>query len=494
MRHAYSVEQCRAADLAAQRTVSESVLIDRASTAVERRAAAMLGSVYGARVVVLAGSGHNGADALWAGLKLQQRGARVDVVVAAEPRDVHGKEPLQRLRAGGSRDARRAELADADLVVDGLVGIGFTGALRDPELAERASEAALVLAVDVPSGVDADTGSVEGAAVRADVTVTFGGLKPGLLLDPGAGYAGHVEVADIGLTSELTGEPVRVLDAFDVGRLLPTPDRESSKYTRGVVGVLAGSDLYTGAAALCCGGAVRSGAGMVQLFSAAPAVAVVRAAWPEVVAFADVDADRLADNDTVTGWVVGPGMGTDERATAAVRAVLGTDLPVIVDADALTIAALDPSMLKRAAPTVITPHLGEFARLTGLGADKARADRLGAARRAAADLDVTVLLKGTTTVVAEPGGAAYINPTGTPWLATAGTGDVLSGAIGALLAAGFGAGEAAAVGAWLHGLAGRFAAAPDGVAEAPLSASDVLEHLPAAIRAARQRSPSAPTC
>jgi len=165
--------------------------------------------------------------------------------------------------------------------------------------------------------------------------------------------------------------------------------------------------------------------------------------------------------------------------------VLGTNLPVLVDADGLTLAATDLALLRRAAPTIITPHLGEFARLTGVAAQDARRDRLGAARRAAAELGVTVLLKGTTTVVAEPGGAAYINATGTPWLATAGTGDVLSGAVGALLARGLPPAEAAAVGAWLHGLAARLAAAPDGSSSGPLSAGDVLARLPAAIRAAR---------
>lgn len=485
MRFAYSVESSRVADRAAQEHVSERVLIDRASSALARRAAAMLASVYGAHVVVLAGSGHNGADALWAGVKLQQRGARVDVVIAAEPRDEHGAEPLSRLRSLGARDLPRACLPDCDLVIDGLVGLGCTGSLRSPECADYASAAPLVLAVDIPSGVDADTGGVSGAAVRADVTVTFGGLKPGLLVDPGAKYAGQVEVADVGLAAYLPAGSVRLLDADDVGRALPEPGRESSKYTRGVVGVVAGSDQYTGAAMLCCGAAVRVGAGMVQLFSAASAVAAVRAVWPEVVAFTDPDPAGLAHNETITAWAVGPGMGTDAVARRRLAAVLSTDLPVIVDADGLTLAAADPTLLRRAARTVITPHLGEFARLTGIGVDEARADRLGAARRAAAELGVTVLLKGTTTVIADPDGTAYINPTGTPWLATAGTGDVLSGAIGALLATGLGAGDAAAVGAWLHGLAGRLAAAPGGAATGPLAAGDVLAQLPAAIRATR---------
>ncbi|HZG93433.1 MAG TPA: NAD(P)H-hydrate dehydratase [Mycobacteriales bacterium] len=486
MRPAYSVEATRAADRLAQQTTSEAVLIDRASAAVARRGAALLGTVYGARVVVLAGSGHNGADALWAGVKLRDRGAQVDVVVAADPKDEHGAEPLRRLRGLGARDVGGAAVGAADLVVDGLVGVGFTGSLRQADLAEAAGTARAVLAVDVPSGVDADTGAVAGAAVRADVTVTFGGLKPGLLLDPGAEYAGVVEVADIGL-ADLLAEPVaEVLDADDVHGAMLEPPRESSKYTRGVVGVVAGGDRYTGAAVLACGGAVRAGAGMVYLFSSPGAVDVVRAAWPEVVAFADPDPARISDNDKVGAWVVGPGLGTDDRALGLVRAVLASDRPAVVDADAITLAAHEPALLQRAAPTVVTPHLREFERLTGVGKEASGSDRLGTARRAAGELAVTVLLKGTTTVVAGPDGSAYINPTGTPWLGTAGTGDVLAGAVGALLAGGLGAPEAAAVASWLHGLAGRLAADAGGDPEgAPISAGDLLTTWPAAVRATR---------
>lgn len=492
MRSVYSVAAAREADRRAQQTVSEAVLIDRASSALASRAAAMLDRVYGGHVVVLAGSGHNGADALWAGVKLRDRGARVDVVVASAPRDEHGRVPLDQLAARGARRVGVDALAAADLVIDGLVGVGFSGALRSPELAEAASAARAVLAVDVPSGVNADTGAVAGAAVRADVTVTFGGLKPGLLLDPGAEYAGVVEVADIGLAAHLTDPVAEVLDADDVDLAMLEPPHESSKYSRGVVGVVAGSERYTGAAVLACGGAVRGGAGLAYLFSAAAAVDVVRAAWPEVVAFADPDPERLADNERVGAWVVGPGLGADERGAALLHAVLASDRPVVIDADAITLVAEEKQLLKRTAPTVLTPHLGEFERLVGVGRDASAADRLGGARQAAADLGVTVLLKGTTTVIAVPDGSAYINPTGTPWLATAGTGDVLAGAVGALLAGGLDAGAAAAVATWLHGLAARLAATAGGHPEgAPIAAGDVLSAWPDAVRATRE-SPGEP--
>lgn len=482
MRYAYPRAESREADQAAQRDTNEATLIDRASSAVARRAAAMLGSVYGAHVIVLAGSGHNGADALWAGLKLRQRGARVDVVLAGQPRDEHGAEPLRRLRSGGTRDVPSSSMRDCDLVIDGLVGLGFTGSLRTPQLAEDANTAPLVLAVDIPSGVDADTGAVEGAAVRADVTVTFGALKTGLIVDPGAGYAGAVEVADVGLTVHFPADGVRVMDADDVASALPEPPRDSSKYSRGVVGVVAGSEQYTGAAALCAGAALRAGAGMVHLLSTPTALSAARSAWPELVFFDVGQHADLVRNDKIDAWVVGSGMGSDDGARDALRSVLGSDRPVIVDADALTLVASDPSLLVRSAPTVLTPHLGEFVRLTGVTAHVVRRDRIGAARDAAVSLGVTVLLKGTTTVIAEPDGTTYLNPTGTPWLATAGTGDVLSGVIGTLLAKGLQVGVAAAAGAWLHGLAGLLTAAPDGGGAGPLTASQVLANLPAAIR------------
>jgi hydroxyethylthiazole kinase-like uncharacterized protein yjeF len=348
----------------------------------------------------------------------------------------------------------------------------------------------VVVAVDLPSGVDADSGETSGAVVTADVTVTFGTWKPGLLIDPGAGHAGLTELIDIGLRPYLPGPDVAAYGASDVAALLPRPGRESDKYRRGVLGIVAGSDRFTGAATLAVGGALRGGAGMIRLVSAGSAAAVVRQRWPEAVITltgdtAPVPGQELAAAGRVQAWLAGPGMGTDEAARRRLAAVLATGLPVLVDADGLTLAASEPALLTgRAAPTLLTPHAGELARLLGASAADVAARRAEHARAAAAKFGACVLLKGSTTVIASPAGAPLlVNPTGTGWLATAGSGDVLSGLAGALLAQGLGAAEAAAAAAYLHGIAARYAAGGAGPSGgAPIGAADVIDALPDAIR------------
>jgi hydroxyethylthiazole kinase-like uncharacterized protein yjeF len=474
------------------------------------------------------------------------------------------EEGLAALRAAGGRQAGPADptvpaaLGAADLILDGLLGIGGHGGLREPQatLAGLAARSpAVVVAVDLPSGVDADTGVVEGAAIQAGVTVTFGTLKPGLLIDPGARHAGVVELVDIGLGPYLDAPDAIAMQAADVDARLPRPPDESDKYRRGVVGIVAGSERFTGAAALSVGGAIRGGAGMVRLVSAAPAVAVVRLLWPEsviTVTGQDIPAgEDIRAAGRVQAWVVGPGMGTDDEAAERLAAVLASDVPVLVDADGLTLLAARKQLLARDAPTLLTPHAGELGRLLGADPADVESRRLEHARKAAASLGATVLLKGSTTVIATPdgrsaarqggpggagrGGAGageaerggpgagdggghdeqpvWVNLTGTSWLATAGTGDVLSGLAGSLLAQGLEAGEAAATAAYLHGLAARLAAAgagsrpvpavepsgdgwdltnPEvsraGYAEAPIGAADVVGALPDAIRSVRRRT------
>jgi hydroxyethylthiazole kinase-like uncharacterized protein yjeF len=310
---------------------------------------------------------------------------------------------------------------------------------------------------------------VAGAAFTADLTVTFGCLKPGLLVGAGADRAGEVRLVDIGLAPHLPAAAVRVLERADVAALLPAPGSDADKYTRGVVGIVAGSVPYSGAAVLCTGAAARGGAGMVRYAGTVPDA--VRARWPEAV----VAPPRPSEAGRVQAWVAGPGMGTDAAARALLDDVLASDVPVLVDADGITLLAGQPDALRRRrAPTVLTPHDREFARLAG----PVGPDRIGAARRAAADLGAVVLLKGNRTVVASPDGTAYVNPTGTSWLATAGSGDVLSGLGGALLASGLEPAVAAAAAAYLHGVAGRLAAGG-----APTTASAVLDAVPAALRA-----------
>ncbi|MGR6924051.1 NAD(P)H-hydrate dehydratase [[Actinomadura] parvosata] len=476
MRTAYTADQIRGAEHALMARLPEGTLMQRAAAGLAAVCADLLGRVYGRRVVLLVGSGDNGGDALYAGERLARRGARVEAVLAGSKTHEAG---LRALLDAGGRVAEAPAVEAADLIIDGLVGIGASGALREPyaRLAQEANAArGTVVAVDVPSGVDASSGRVAGAAVRAGVTVTMGAYKTGLLVDPGAAFAGRVELCDIGLGPYLPDPDVAALTGRDVDGLLPRPGGESDKYRRGVLGVAAGSDLFTGAAVLAVGGALRGGAGMVRYAGREAPVAQVRARWPEAVVTL-LDEPSIEHVGRVQAWVLGPGLGTDAWAHELAARVLATDVPVLVDADGLTLVSRDTALLRRAAPVLITPHAGELSRL--IGADRAaiEAARLEHARRAAAELGVTVLLKGSTTVVAEEGRPARVNVTGTPWLATGGTGDVLSGLAGALLAQGLSCYDAASCAAFLHGVAGGLAA--DG---APLAAADVATAIPAAMR------------
>jgi hydroxyethylthiazole kinase-like uncharacterized protein yjeF len=473
MRAAHRVAQVRAAEEALMTRLPEGALMQRAASALAIACAQRLGAVYGARAVLLVGSGNNGADALWAGARLAGRGAAVTAVLtgAAAP------DALAALRAAGGRVGGPDALDDADLVVDGLVGIGGTGPLR-PSAAALVVEGEHVVAVDVPSGVDADTGAVSGPAVRAGLTVTFGTGKPGLFVGQGRLHAGRVEVVDIGLGPHLPAPELALMEDVDVAMCLPVRESGGDKYTAGVVGIAAGSQQYTGAAVLATGAAVRAGAGMVRFAGVEHAADHVRARWPESVVTTVMPGDGKAvvDIGRVQAWVVGPGMGTDDDAASVLEAVLSTGVPVLVDADALTICAQHPEWLRsRAAPTLLTPHDREFERFgTAIGDD-----RVDAVRRLAGDLGVTVLLKGDATIVSD-GDRVLVNSTGSPVLATAGTGDVLSGGCGALLAQGLEPLRAGAVGAYLHGVAGALAA--DG---ATTSAAQVLECWPDAVRSVR---------
>jgi hydroxyethylthiazole kinase-like uncharacterized protein yjeF len=481
MRSAYAAAEIRAAEQPLLDSLPDGTLMQRAATALARRCADLLGAVYGARVVLLVGSGGNGGDALYAGAQLARRGARVDALLVTD----HALEPaLEALHDAGGR-SRPAAAADdvlraAELVIDGMVGIGATGELR-PAMAGlaglTAAAGAVVVAVDVPSGVDASTGAVAGDAVRADVTVTFGAVKAGLVISPGAEYAGRVELVDIGL--DLPAPTVTLLDADDVAARLPQPHGETDKYGRGVVGVVAGSDTYTGAAQLVVGGALSAGAGMVRFAGVAHPAEIVRHRWPEAVVTVVEPGDGagVVAAGRVQAWVVGSGLGTDDTAGDVIEAVL------VVDADAISwLAGHRSALTGRTAPTLLTPHAGEFARLMDLDRCDVEAHRLDHVRRAADALGVTVLLKGTTTLVADPSGDVRVNSAATAYLATAGSGDTLSGICGTLLASGLPSLDAGSAGAFLHGLAGLLAS---GSPAAPIVAAQIAEHVPAAIRAVR---------
>lgn len=467
MRHAHTALQIREAERQLMATLPPGVLMQRAATGLAVATARFLDHVYGARVLLLVGAGNNGADTLWAGAQLARRGAQVTARAVGEQRDAAA---IAAFRAAGGRLHHSG--GPVDVVLDGLVGIGGSGPLREAATAALADVDPLrTIAVDLPSGIDADTGMAAGPVARAALTVTFGTLKPGLFVGAGAEHAGRVHLVDIGLGPWLPDPVVRLLDGVD----RPEPQVDLDKYSRGVVGIAAGSQTYTGAAVLAVGAAVHAGAGMVRYTGAPHAAEQVRSRWPEAVVTELVGA-AVVDAGRVQAWVVGPGLGTDATAAAALEAVLGSDVPVLVDADGLTLLAQHPQWVRgRQAPTVLTPHDREYARF---GAEPG-SDRIGAARALADDLGCTVLLKGAATVIAGPGGVTFVNDTGTPQLATAGTGDVLSGAIGALLAGGEDATTAAAMAAHLHGLAGQLSAGGG-----TTSASRLLDAWPDAVMAA----------
>lgn len=394
---------------------------------------------YGASATVLAGKGNNGGDGLFAAALLARRGVRTTAVLTAG--EAHGA-ALAAFRKGGGRTVSltqdnaaelAADAAGTDVVIDAILGTGARGGLRGPAAALAAALARhrppLVIACDIPSGVDADTGEAAAPVLGADVTVTFAAAKAGLMADPGADFAGRVHVIPIGIETALPLPALRRLEAADLAALLPQPERRAHKYSRGVLGIVAGSQRYPGAAVLACRGALASGAGMVRYLGPPEVADLVRRSCPEVVCGGSV-----ADSH-VQAWLLGPGI--DEAAPdqlERVREAAAAGLPTVADAGALP--AL-PSVL--APHLVLTPHAGELAALLArYGAGPGRAgvedSTFAAARQAAGLTGATVLLKGASTLVAAPSGTVFSQAEATPWMAAAGSGDVLAGILGALLA------------------------------------------------------------
>jgi NAD(P)H-hydrate epimerase len=453
------------------------VLMERAGRAVARAVRRRLGGAYGRRVVVVAGKGNNGGDGLVAARVLRSWGMRVTVFALADGVDRH-------------RLAR--ELDRADLFVDAMFGTGFRGVLSGDAEWVAESLAAVgsvpVVAIDIPSGVDGLTGALDGPGVRAAETVTFAAVKPGLLFDPGRDRAGTVEIADIGID---TG-PVAagVTEEADVAGWLPLRKPSTHKWEVGGVMVVGGHTGMTGAPMLVSHAAMRAGAGIVwcgvpgqEAAAAGSGTEVITLALPatdEGALDTRAAVTVLHDLDRFRALVVGPGLGGNERTQAAVtQLVADAPIPVVLDADGLNALRGDLSPLRvrhtmLASATVLTPHDGEYTRLVG---EPPGADRIEAARRLATAAEAVVLLKGSTSVIAEPGarGRVAVNTTGGPWLATAGTGDVLSGIVGAFLARGAGAFEAAAAGAWVHGRAA------DRAGHTGMIAGDLIAAIPAAL-------------
>ncbi|MFT4010354.1 MAG: bifunctional ADP-dependent NAD(P)H-hydrate dehydratase/NAD(P)H-hydrate epimerase [Nocardioidaceae bacterium] len=446
MRYAHTVEQVRAAEVSLLAALPEGVLMQRAAAGLAYALVDFLGSTYGRRVLLLIGSGDNGGDALYAGAMLARRGAAVDAVLLSDRVHQRG---LGALRDAGGRVV--TEPGAPEVVVDGIVGIGGSPGLRPNAVAVLDQLVGVpVVAVDLPSGVSVNDGRLDGPHVMADVTVTFGTHKVCHLVEPAASACGAVHLVDIGL--DLPPAPVSALQATDVAALLPRPATNAHKYTRGVVGVRAGSVTYPGAALLCVAGASSGLAGMVRYVGSA--AEQVKVAHPEVVGDGKAQA-----------WVVGPGGGDD--AGDQLAAAVAEGVPAVVDATALA-HVIGPLGV----PAVLTPHAGELAAMLGVSRAAVEAEGLSYARLAAARFGCVVLLKGPHTLVASPDGSVQVTTIGPPWLATAGAGDVLAGLIGSLLAAGLASADAAAAGSWLHGAAAQL------LGDGPIVAGEVARAIP----------------
>ncbi|WP_330272373.1 NAD(P)H-hydrate dehydratase [Lentzea sp. NBC_00516] len=459
MRGVWHTERVKAAEEELMAVVPPGSLMRKAAFGVATHALRLLSGRR--RVTLLVGAGNNGGDALWAGYFLRRRGVAVSAVLL-DPAKAHA-EGLAAFRRVGGRIV--SEAGTPDLVIDGIVGLSARGPLRPDAAALVETVTAPILAVDLPSGIDPDTGEISGPHVRAHTTVTFGCLKPVHALAD----CGDVHLVDIGLRPVDPG--FVLLDREDIA--WPVPGPSDDKYTQGVTGVAAGSATYPGAAVLSTGAAVLATSGMVRY--AGPAADAIRARWPETIC-----TGSTTDAGRVQAWVVGPGMGTGSSSAEVVRFVLDAGVPVIADADAITLLASTPSLWDARDPDaalVLTPHDREFERLAG----PVGSDRVAAARKAAQRFNAVVLLKGHRTVVAAPDGRALVNSATSSWPATAGSGDVLSGIIGALLASGLDPFLAAGYGAYLHVLAAELGA--DG---APVPASGLMSAIPDAIRALRR--------
>lgn len=418
-----------AADAAAQDEVGLDTLVLRAGNEVAGCALRMLGGAYGRRVVVVAGKGNNGADGRVAAEVLTRRGAKVEVIDAM---------------------TRPEQVGPCDLVVDAAFGTGFRGVYEAPDVPPGAQ----VLAVDIPSGISADTGQASAGAVVADHTITFAALKPGLLLGDGPEHAGSIEVVDIGID---VGKPrAHLVEDADERHWLPRHRRAENKWDAAVY-VAAGSPGMLGAAMLSARGAMRAGAGMVRLGvpGAAPSELPASEAVGRILPAEQWAVAVLDDLSRCRSLVLGPGLGTSPAVVAAVRRlVVEVPVPMVIDADGLNaLGSIDeaaPLFARRRHAAVLTPHDGEYARLVGA---RPGHDRIGAAIELAERTRAYVLLKGSTTVIASPSGDVLLAASGSSRLATAGTGDVLSGVIGAFLARGMDPARAAALAAHVHGRA-----------------------------------------
>jgi len=487
------------------------VLMENAGLGVVQVVEKILGDVRGRKVLVLAGKGNNGGDGFVVARHLLNMGAEVKVLLLAEADQISGDarinlDILQKMGLkiysavnANSLNIVKIAVMYTDLIIDAIYGTGFTGAVSEHagNIIAMANESGKpIVAVDIPSGVEADSGRVNGPCIRASHTVTFGLPKLGLILEPGAGCCGDLTVADISI-------PEGLIDRFNIKRFLitgemvrswlPARSPESHKGSFGRVVVLGGSEGLTGAAALAAEGALRAGAGLVTLGVPKSLNGIMEVKLTEVMtkplpetdgkslsreAQQDIE-EMLAGADVAA---IGPGLSRNPSTIQLVQELLpNLKIPAVIDADGLNALAWKVEVLQQVqAPLVLTPHPGEMARLIGKTIEEVQANRLETAGEAAREWQKVVVLKGARTVIACPDGSLYINTTGNPGMATGGTGDVLTGIIAGLIAQGLTPQQAAVAGVYLHGAAGDYIKARKGMMA--LVAGDLLEGLAAVTR------------
>lgn len=505
-----SAEQMREIDYAAIHDygIPGVVLMENAGVEVAKQLETVFVNLQGKNICIFAGKGNNGGDGFVAARHLANQGAYVKVLLFADKDDIKGEAQtnldiielmdIEVLFVKTVRDWDKVKLVAglADCIIDALLGTGFKGELS-PGILQAIniinSLDKLIVAVDIPSGIYADTGQSAEAAVKADYTITFGLPKPGLMFYPGASCAGVLSVADIGIPANLlnnTGIQQNIITTSLVQKILPCRQPAVHKGDTGKVLIIAGSAGLTGAAVLTSLGALRAGAGLITLGIAAslqPVLAVkmtevMTKALPEVTGALGTEAVKPIIELTAKADVlaIGPGLGLLEMTGEMVREVIKqVNAPLVIDADALNALIDNTGILAGLnVPAVLTPHPGEMARLTGLNIEEVNKDRIKAARDAAKLWCSTVVLKGARTVVAFPDGEVYINTTGNAGMATGGMGDVLTGIIAAIIAQGASSKAAAIAGVYLHGLAGDVLAQSGQIG---LAAGDVAQAIPAAI-------------
>lgn len=481
-----------------------SVLMERAGAAVTSHAIRLMGGAYGKRVTVLVGSGNNGGDGLVIARRLQRSGALVKVALMTPASDLKGDSLAmyqrlvpQRIAVGSPSASILADAcAESDLIIDSLFGTGFHGKLEGTAaqwVEAVTTSRCTVISVDIPSGLDGSSGIAAGPAIRADVTVAIEAIKTGLVSGDGPAYSGMIAVAPIGILVANLEPSAVIFEHAEICETLPRRPVTAHKWSAGSVMVVAGSRGMSGAAHLTARAALKAGAGIVMLCVPRSIQPVIASISPEIITMGLPETrDGCLDEDAIHSIVerssrfrvlaIGPGLGGDRSTAAVVMGLLNeVEKPVVLDADGLNLLSSAAASVigRRRAPTVITPHAGELARLLGASVSDVEAERLDVAAEVATKWDCVLLLKGPRSLIAAPDVPVAVNPTGGPELATAGSGDVLTGIVSALVAQGLSPRWGAVAAAFVHGIAGGIAARQAG--GFGVSAVDILSSIPEAL-------------